>query len=64
MESKYTKKDIFLGFKAYTESDADIFKGRSADIERLYDLVSNKDYVLCYASCVAECEQNKSKIHN
>ncbi|MBO5956262.1 MAG: WD40 repeat domain-containing protein [Bacteroidales bacterium] len=49
MESKYTKKDIFLGFKAYTESDADIFKGRSADIERLYDLVSNKDYVLCYA---------------
>ena len=49
MESKHTKKDIFLGFKAYTESDADIFKGRSADIERLYDLVSNKDYVLCYA---------------
>ena len=49
MESKHTKKDIFLGFKAYTESDADIFKGRNADIERLYDLVSNKDYVLCYA---------------
>ncbi len=49
MESKHIKKEIFLGFNAYTESDADIFKGRDADIEHLYDLVSNKDYVLCYA---------------
>lgn len=43
------KKDIFLGFRAYTESDADIFKGRGHDTEYLYELVSNKDYVLCYA---------------
>lgn len=49
MESKHIKKEIFLGFNAYTEFDADIFKGRDADIEHLYDLVSNKDYVLCYA---------------
>ena len=43
------KKDIFLGFRAYTESDADIFKGRGQDAEYLYELVSNKDYVVCYA---------------
>lgn len=43
------KKDIFLGFRAYTESDADIFKGRGHDTEYLYELVSNKDYVVCYA---------------
>lgn len=41
--------EIFLGFKAYSESDAGIFKGRDNDIECLFDLVSNNDYVLCYA---------------
>ncbi len=49
MEMTNNKKDIFLGFRAYTESDADIFKGRGHDTEYLYELVSNKDYVVCYA---------------
>ena len=43
------RQEIFLGFKAYSESDAGIFKGRDNDIERLFDLVDNNDYVLCYA---------------
>lgn len=49
MESGNTHKDIFLGFKAYSESDVDIFKGREQDSEYLYSLVANKDYVVCYA---------------
>lgn len=49
MESGNTHKDIFLGFKAYSETDVDIFKGREQDTEYLYNLVINKDYVVCYA---------------
>ncbi len=49
MESGNTQKDIFLGFKAYSETDVDIFKGREQDTEYLYNLVINKDYVVCYA---------------
>ena len=46
MESGNTHKDIFLGFKAYSETDVDIFKGREQDTEYLYNLVINKDYVV------------------
>lgn len=49
MESNNTQKDIFLGFRAYSETDVDIFKGREQDTEYLYNLVINKDYVVCYA---------------
>lgn len=50
MESvKIERQEIFLGFNAYSESDARIFKGRDNDIESLLDLVINNDYVICYA---------------